>query len=52
LANSEQTLGETQDHYHFFSATGGFATDSRGGNAAHNNVQPTIAAYYIIYAGV
>jgi microcystin-dependent protein len=52
LANSEQTLGETQDHYHYFSGTGTFATDYRGSGAGHNNVQPTIAANYIIYAGV
>jgi microcystin-dependent protein len=32
-------------------AVGGTAT-STGSGAAHNNVQPTIVANYIIYAGV
>jgi microcystin-dependent protein len=35
-----------------FSSSGfSFSTDSTGGGGAHNNVQPTMIANYIIYAG-
>jgi microcystin-dependent protein len=41
---SGTTAGELQEHNHVISAV--------GGSSGHNNLQPTIAANYIIYAGV
>jgi microcystin-dependent protein len=43
---------ETADHTHTYSTSGSGTSDSKGSGTAHNNVQPTIAANYIIYAGV
>jgi len=46
--NSPQTLGESVDHYHAVTISGGGATDNRGSSAAHTNVQPTIVENVII----
>jgi len=51
-ANSPQTLTESVDHTHNVTITPAGTNASKGSGAVHNNVQPTIVANYIIYAGV